>query len=192
MAEVFQGRVTTEPFSGASHTVGKIRTLAVKCQKHYPLRLLAEEIIGRLQSKDCLSEIAACYWWVIGNTRYANDPRNVELVRSPAEVLSRLERATSQLLETARGQAQWKPSLDCDDIVCLLCGLFLCMGREVQIVTVAFNDSFVRGQRQYSHVYIRVREPYSKTWIVLDPVAAETAHKMLSRVKAAKIWPIAA
>jgi hypothetical protein len=183
--------VTTEPFRGAPHTVRNIRGLAVECQKHYPLRLLAEEIVGRLESKDYLSEILAVYYWVLGNTRYANDPRNVELVRSPREILARLRRVVAQLLPVARGGAKWRPSLDCDDLVCLLVGLFLCLGREVQIVTVAFADSFVRGARQYSHVYIRVREPRSGTWIVLDPVAAEGAATMLGRVKAAKIWPVA-
>jgi len=189
--QAYARRVTQEPFRGAPHTVDKIRKLAVKCQRHYPLRELAEEIVGRLTSKDFLSEILACYYWVLGNTRYANDPRNVELVRSPAETLSRLKENVRLLLEDARGQAKWRPSLDCDDLVCLLCGLFLCLGREVQIVTVAFHDAFVRGQRQYSHVYIRVREPRSNTWIVLDPVAAEDAAQMLSRVKAAHIYPVA-
>lgn len=185
-------RVTQEPFRGARHTVENIRRLALKCQRHEPLRQLAEEIVGRLGSKDYLSEILAVYYWVLGNTRYANDPRNVELVRSPAVQLDRLQRVTRQLIETARGTVKWRPSLDCDDLTCLLVGLFLCLGREVQIVTVAFQDAFVRGERQYGHVYIRVREPRTGTWIVLDPVAAEDAANMLKRVKAAKIWPVAA
>jgi hypothetical protein len=186
-----QGRVTSEPFRGAPHTVAKIRRLAVQCQRHYPLRLLAEELIGRLDSKDSLSEILAVYYWVLAHTRYANDPRNVELVRSPREVLSRLQRVVDQLLPVAQGSSTWRPSLDCDDLVCLMVGLFLMIGREVQIVTVAFHDAFVAGQRQYSHVYIRVREPRTGTWIVLDPVAAEGATAMLGRVKAAHIWPVA-
>ncbi len=161
------------------------------CQEVYDLRLLAEEIIGRLPSKDYLSEILAIYYWVLGHTRYANDPRNVELVRSPEEVIARLQDHVARLLPVARGEATWKPSLDCDDLCCLLCGLFLQVGREVQIVTVAFNENFVHGQRQYGHVYLRVREPRTSTWIVLDPVAAEGAAEMLSRVKAFKIWPVA-
>lgn len=168
-----------------------IRKLAVECQQHYPLRLLAEAIVGRIGSKDFLSEILAIYYWVLGNVRYANDPRNIELVRSPREVLERMQRAVEALRERADGgTTKWKPSLDCDDLTCLLVGLFLILGREVQIVTVAFNDSMVRGARQYGHVYIRVREPRTSTWIVLDPVAAESAAEMLGRVKFAKIWPV--
>lgn len=185
------GRVIQEPFAGAPHTVGHIRRLAVECQAHYPLRLLAEEIVGRLGSKDYLSEILAPYYWVLGHTRYANDPRNVELVRSASETLSRLKDHVARLLPVARGESQWRPSVDCDDCVALLAGLFLCLGREVQIVTVTFDKKYVQGVRQYGHVYLRVREPRTGTWIVLDPVAAEGAAEMLSRVKAFKIWPVA-
>lgn len=183
------GSVTAEPFRGAAHTVHKIRQLAVTCQRHLPLRNLAESIVGRLESKDFLSEILAIYYWVLANTRYANDPRNVELVRSPKVTLQRVQQAVDQL--SAGGPGQWRPSLDCDDLVCLMAGLFLCLGREVRAVTAAFQHQHVRGQRQYSHVYLQVREPRSGAWIVLDPVAAEGTAQMLSRAKAVKVWPIA-
>ena len=74
----------TEPFKGAPHTVEHIKRCALGAQRYYPLRLLAEDIVGRLDSKDYLSEIMAVYYWVCGHTRYANDPRTIELVRSPA------------------------------------------------------------------------------------------------------------
>lgn len=162
-----------------------VKRVALAAQTHYPLRLLAEEIVGQLGSKDYLSEILAIYYWVLGHTRYANDPRTVELVRSPKEMLARLERAVASL------RGGWRPSLDCDDMTALLAAMFLSMGREVQIVTVAFKNAFYRNQRQYGHVYLRVREPRTGHWIVLDPVAAEGAGEMLRRVVAAKIWPIA-
>ena len=147
--------------------------------------------MGALPSKDYLSEICAVHYWVLAHTRYANDPRSVELVRSPSEVLARLQRHVKLLLEDARGEQRWRPSLDCDDMTCLLVALLLVLGREVQIMTVAFRDAWVRGQRQYSHVFVRVREPTTGQWIVLDPVAAEGAASMLSRVRATMIWPIA-
>lgn len=163
----------------------------MECQEYYPLRLLAEQIVGRLGSKDYLSEILACYYWTLGHTRYANDPTNVELVRSPAEVFARLQENVTRLMAVAKGETAWRPSLDCDDMVAVETGLFLSLGRNVQIVTVAFEDKFVNGTRQYSHVLIRVKEPRTGTWIVLDPVAAEGAAGMLARVKAFKIWPVA-
>lgn len=174
-----------EPFKGAPHTVDQIKRVAVEAQSFYPLRLLAEDIIGRLGSKDFLSEILAIYYWVLAHVRYANDPRNVELVRSPREVLARVKRAVVQL------RGGWRPSLDCDDITALLVFLFLSIGREVQIMTVAFRDMVHNGQRQYQHVFIRVREPRTNQWIVVDPVAAEDTAEMLRRSVAVKIWPIA-
>lgn len=184
--------VAWEPFRGAPHTVAQIKRLALEAQSRYPIRLLAEDIIGRLQPKDFLSEILAIYWWVVGHVRYANDPRTVELVRSPREVLARIERAVAQLRQVAADPSlRWRPSLDCDDLTALFAALFLSIGREVRIVTVAFRDAFFAGKRQFQHVYLQVREPRTMQWIVLDPVAAEETPRMLSRIKAAKIWPIA-
>lgn len=181
----------TEPFHGAPHTVEHIKRAALESQSHYPLRLLAEDIVGRLGSKDYLSEILAVYCWVVNNTRYANDPRTVELVRSPREVVSRLYANIDRLRSNFSGKTKWRPSLDCDDLSTLLAGLFLSLGREVRIVTVAFRNAFYNGKRQYQHVYVQVREPRTLQWIVLDPVAAETTGEMLRRTKAVKIWPIA-
>lgn len=162
-----------------------IKRAALEAQTEYPLRLLAEDICGHLDSKDYLSEILAVYYWTLANVRYMNDPRTVELVRSPAEILGRLRSAVR------RANNGWRPSLDCDDIVALLVALFLIMGREVQIVTVAFKNFFHKGQRQYQHVFIRVREPRTHRWILLDPVAAEDTRQMRSRIVAVKIWPVA-
>lgn len=182
---------TTESFRGAGHTVRHIKRVALEVQSWYPLRLLAEDIIGRLQSKDYTSEILAIYYWVLANTRYANDPRTIELVRSPQELLARLQKNVVALRGVFAGKFGWVPSLDCDDLSALFTALFLSIGREVRIVTVAFRDAFVRGKRQYQHVYVQVREPRTLQWIVLDPVAAEGTSDMLKRVKAVKIWPVA-
>lgn len=170
--------VAQASFRGAPHTVAAIKRAALESQGHIRVRLLAEEIISGLESKDALSEVLAIYYWVLTNTRYANDPRTVELVRAPYIVVD----------EIARGKV---PSLDCDDIVALVAALLLSIGREVQVVTVAFMHAFYRGQRQYTHVILRVKEPRTRAWIVLDPVAAMQSRQMLGRVVAAKIYPIA-
>ena len=127
------------------------------------------------------------------HTRYANDPRTIELVRSPRDLLERLKQNVNALRDVfAQGShGTWKPSLDCDDLTALIAALCLSLGREVRICTVAFKNMFFRGTRQYSHVYLQVREPRTLAWIVMDPVAAETTPEMLGRIKAIKFWAIA-
>lgn len=159
--------------------------------------MLAEDIVGRLGSKDYLSEILAVYHWVCANTRYANDPRTVELVRAPGELLQRLLENAQALRavwadsSNDANATKWRPSLDCDDLTGLLAALFLSLGREVRIVTVAFKNMYYNGKQQYQHVYLQVREPRTMQWVIVDPVAAESTGQMLKRVTAVKIWPIA-
>jgi hypothetical protein len=166
------------PFKGAPQTVALIKRYALEAQRDPSVRLLAEEIVSGLGSKDYVSEIAAVYYYVLNHTRYANDPRTVELVRRPARIVA----------ELARGKT---PSLDCDDLVVLQAALLLSLGREVRIVTIAFRKAMYRGQVQYSHVYLQAKEPRSSKWIVLDPVAAEETAAMLKKGQAIKIWPLA-
>lgn len=166
------------PFRGADHTVALIKRYALEAQSNPRVRLLAEEIVSDLNSKDYLSEIAAVYYFILENTRYANDPRTVELVRRPERIIAEMESGKT-------------PSLDCDDMVVILAALLLSLGREVRVVTVAFQKAVYKGKVQYSHVYLQAREPRSGQWLVLDPVAAEETQKMLSRGVEFKIWPVA-
>jgi hypothetical protein len=166
------------PFRGAPQTVALIKKYALKAQSDPSVRLLAEEIVSGLGPKDYVSEIAAIYYYVISHTRYANDPRTVELVRRPERIIA----------EIRRGKV---PSLDCDDLVVFQAALLLSLGREVRAVTIAFQKIQHLGQVQYSHVYLQVKEPRTGRWIVLDPVAAEETAAMLKQGKAIKIWPLA-
>lgn len=155
-----------------------IKKYALEAQSSPEVRLLAEDIIQGLGSKDCLSEIMAIYYFVLNNVRYSNDPRTVELVRRPERLIWEL-------------QNEKTPSADCDDLVCLQSALLLSLGREVRAITVAFERVTHKGETQYSHVFLQTREPRSGKWIVLDPVAAEDTPNMLQRVQVMKIWPIA-
>jgi hypothetical protein len=135
-------------------------------------------LIQNISGKDYLSEALAIYNGVLRYTRYASDPRTIELVKRPEWIIKQIGAGRT-------------PSIDCDDMTGLLAALLLSLGREVRAVTVAFRDSFHAGTRQFSHIYVQFREPRSGLWITLDPVAADETNQMLSRVKALKIWPIA-
>lgn len=165
-------------FRGAPQTVETIKRYALESQRDPSVRMFAEQVVQHLGPKDYLSEALALYYAVVRSTRYANDPRTVELVKKPTWVVNQI-------------RAGARPSLDCDDLTALLAALLLSLGREVRVVTVAFNNAFHNGQRQYSHVFLQVREPRTAKWVVLDPVAAEDTATMLRRVRAIKIWPLA-
>lgn len=156
-----------------------MRDAALRAQHDYSVRRLAESICAGLPSKAYLDEYLAIYYFVLSHCRYMRDPRTVELVRSPKLV-------AQQLLA---GQT---PSLDCDDMAAFINALTLATGGESRLVTVAFGRPiFVRGQRQYSHVFAQAREPQGNGWVTLDPVAADKTNQMLRRVRSAKIWPVA-
>ena len=154
-----------------------MRRAALEAQHSYEVRKLAEAVCGGLPSKAYVDEYLALYYFVLAHCRYMRDPRTVELVRSP----------------TVIARALWSgqtPSVDCDDMACLLAALVLAVGGRPRFVTVAFRDAFYRGERQYSHVYCQAQEPQTGAWIALDPVAADQTKSMLRRVKAYKVWAV--
>ena len=165
-------------FGGAPSTVALMKRYALESQRDPAVRLFAETLTQHVSSKDYLSELLAVYNGVLRYTRYANDPRTTEMVKRPELVVKQI----------ASGHV---PSLDCDDLACLLCALLLSLGRETRVVTAAFRNSFHNNERQFSHVYAQAREPRTGKWITLDPVAAEDTKAMLGRVVALKIWPVA-
>lgn len=156
-----------------------IRDAALRSQKFYHVRKLAEEVCRGLRPKDYVSEALAILRFVESNTRYTRDPRAIELVKAPYVVVSQLK----------SGQ---KPALDCDDQAALIAALALMVGFEVRIVIVAFDNLFYKGERQYTHVFCQVREPRTRAWLTLDPVPApgrtEAMHK---RIVAARVYPVA-
>lgn len=166
-------------YLGAPQTVRLMARSALSDRQHFETRQLCEAVCEGLDSKDYTSEVIAMYNLALQRCRYMRDPKRVELVRAP-HVIAEL---------IMKGH---RPSIDCDDYATFLAACSIAMGGTVEIVTVAFSDMFFDGERQYSHVFIRVLEPRTRTWIVLDPVAAEKTPEMLRRVRAAKIWPIAA
>jgi hypothetical protein len=166
-------------YLGAPQTVRLMAKSALEDANHFETRQLCESVCERLDSKDYTSEYLALYYFLLGHTRYMRDPKRVELVRAPWVISQQIMRGH-------------RPSIDCDDASTWLAAAVMSVGGTVEIVTVAFSDMFYEGERQYSHVFDCATEPRNRTRIVLDPVAAERTPQMLRRVKAAKVWPIAA
>lgn len=171
-------RVLQFDYRGAPQTISVMRHAVLSSQQDLSVRSIAESVCQHLPSKDYTSEYLALYYMVLGRCRYMRDPRTVELVRAPHIVCRDL-------------LAGKTPNLDCDDEATLLAALIMAVGGTAELVTVAFRDLVYNGQRQYSHVLVRAQDPRSKQWIVLDPVAAEKTAEMQSRVRYAKLWPIA-
>ena len=165
-------------YRGAPQTIEVMRRAALDSQSNLAVRQLAEAACARLDSKDYTSEYLALYNLLLQTCRYMRDPRTVELVRAPYLV-------AQEILQGGR------PSLDCDDLSAMLAAMILAVGGSVRFVTVAFRNAFFNGARQYSHVFAQALEPRTGLWIVLDPVAAEKTNDMMTRIKAAAVWPIA-
>lgn len=165
-------------YRGAPQTINVMRHAALDSQSNIAVRQLAEVACAGLDSKDYTSEYLALYNLVLQRCRYMRDPRTVELVRAPYLVAE----------EILRGG---RPNLDCDDMSALLGALILSVGGNTRFVTVAFRNAFHNGNRQYSHVFAQALEPRTGLWIVLDPVAAEKTDDMMTRVRAAAVWPVA-
>lgn len=134
------------------------------------VRSQTELVIGDLWPKDYVGEISAICNWVAERVRYVNDPMHVELLKDPQRLVEEIQ---------ARGIARG----DCDDIAGLIATMCLQVGRHAQFVVVGFG-----AKGQYTHVFCRVQEPKSGTWIVCDPVAGSDVAGMLSRVTTFEIW----
>lgn len=165
-------------YRGAPQTVDVMRRAALSSQSHLVVRRLAEYICQQVDSKDYSSEYIALYNFSLQRCRYMRDPRTVELVKAPYVIAEEIF-------------GGGRPSIDCDDYASLLAALVLAVGGTARFVTVAFKNAFFNGQRQYSHVFVQALEPRTGQWIILDPVAAEKTREMVSRVKAAAVFPVA-
>lgn len=162
------------PFTGPADTVREMIKAIVgpRGEQSTLVRSLKDHVIREIQPKDYLSEILAIRNFVHEKCKYSNDALGVEQVQDP-------ERLVDQINKYGKAVG------DCDDIATLMGALCRHLGREVEIVIVGFGR---RGS--YSHVFVRVKEPKSGTWIVLDPVAGTDEAAMLRRVTTYQIWKL--
>jgi len=162
------------PFNGPADTVREmIRAVVGKRGEQSTLvRGMKDHIIRNVQPKDYLSEILAVRNFVHEKCKYSNDALGVEQVQDP-------ERICDQIIKYGTAVC------DCDDIATLMAALCRQLGRETEFVIVGFG-----APGSYSHVFVRVREPKTGSWIVLDPVAGTNEASTLARVTTYQIWNI--
>lgn len=154
---------TVRSYKGPADTLNKMaeHALGSDGERSILVRRFTEWIVGQVWPKDYLGEILAirnCFVqsaptmpWV-PMFRYLNDPRHVELVRTPS-------RMVKDILENGI------TTIDCDESACMAATMALQIGREVELVAMGFNPGSL------SHVAVRVKEPKSGQWILLDGVA---------------------
>jgi len=136
------------------------------------VRQMVEEIVRGLWPKDYMSEILAVRNFCTSHLRYVNDPLHIEMVKTP-------ERLVTEIRSWGVAAA------DCDEIAQLIATMALQLGREAEYVVAGFG-----APGDYSHVFTRVKEPKSGTWIVCDPVAGTDERTMLNRVTTYEIWSL--
>lgn len=137
---------TVEPLkrgsAGNHQTVSKIKELA-HLRKGNPLvRKLAENIIGKYQTKsqDFLDECFAIGDWVHKCFPYAKDPRGLESLKDPLTMIDQLKR--NELYG------------DCDDMALLICTLLLSIGHKPYLCIVRYPNR----PTGYQHIYVCVYE----------------------------------
>jgi len=167
--------VRLSQFRGPEHTLETMaqNALGPFGEKSMIVRQFTEWVIREVQPKDYLGELLAIRNIFVQPSpkrpttpmfRYANDPRHVEMVKTP-------ERMVKEIME------QGSCVCDCDDYSCMAATMCLQIGREVELVAVGFEPGSL------SHVGIRAKEPKSNTWIWLDGVAGPREQEAAKRAK---------
>lgn len=168
---------TLAPYRGPETTLNQMVAFArgEGGERSMIVRQFVEFFLRGIQPKDYLGEIIAIRNIFVqpspfipgGNTplfRYMNDPRHVEMVKTP-------ERCVREIMEHG------STLVDCDDISVCAGTFALHCGREVEFVALGFAPNTL------SHVGVRVKEPKSGRWIWLDGVAGPREKEAAGRAK---------
>lgn len=155
------------PFTGPDDTLHLMVELALgeRGERSPMVRSMKDHVVRKIQSKDYQGEIIAIRNFASERIRYSNDALGVEQVQDP-------QRISEEIINHGNAVG------DCDDIACFIGAMCRQLGRECEFVVVGFG-----APGQFSHVFTRVREPKTNTWIVCDPVAGTDEAGMLKKVK---------
>lgn len=174
---------TVRPFRGPFDTLKMMadHALGPRGEQSTPVRQFTEALVREIQPKDYLGEILAIRNVFVQPPpvesgapalfRYTNDPRHVEMVKDP-------ERLVHEILLFGSCLA------DCDDVSQMGGTMALVLGREVEFVAMGFSP------RELSHVAVRVKEPKSNQWILLDGVAGPREKEAADRAQEILYWSL--
>lgn len=174
---------SNRPFRGPFDTLQMMADLALgdRGEKSVLVRQFTEVLVREIQPKDYLGEILAIRNVFVQPPpvitgapalfRYTNDPRHVEMVKDPERIVHEI------VLYGAS-------TIDCDESAMLAGTMALCVGREVEFVAMGFSP------RELSHVAVRVKEPKSGAWILLDGVAGPREKEAADRAKELLYWSL--
>lgn len=178
MAITFLGSIpaaTYRPYRGPQDTLEMMASHALgdHGERSIIVRRFTEWVIGQVFPKDYLSEILSVRFvftqysptmpWV-PLIRYTSDPLHVEFIRTP-------QRCVQDIIESGF------TTVDCDESACLAAAMLLQLGRSVELVAMGFAPN------QLSHVAVRVKEPKSGRWILLDGVAGPREREAAGKAK---------
>lgn len=169
------GKASLGTFRGTPQTLQLMKQYALgpEGEQNFRVRQWTEAIVRDVAPKDYLSEILALHGWAKSPViRYTNDALHVEQVKSPARMLTEIEKTGKCLC-------------DCDEVALLLATMGLVLGREAEFVTVGFSSADV-----YTHVFTRLMEPRSHEWILVDTVAGTRDAEMANKVLVYKFYPV--
>jgi hypothetical protein len=169
--------VKLERYGGVEHSIEAMKRgiLSDRGAWSPKVRFAAERIVERVSPKDYLSEVLAIRHWVSAHAPYLRDPAHVEWIRDPQALLEAMEASPTGVVRC-----------DCDEISSLIAALWLAVGNQVELVTVAFD----RGPA--SHVFVRCKVPKAarNEWIVCDPVAGSKEAAMLKAFRRFWTYPL--
>lgn len=192
-ADVYDPRSLVPPphrlleYRGTPHTVEVMCALALgnRGERSIKVRRHAEQIVNNVRPKDYASEALAIYYWWCTAGRYTRDPLHVELLKDPERMVD--DAVAGRLV------------CDCDELALGIATDVLVLGGESRFVTVGFkahplwlpqSRAAIEAGNGFTHVFAQARDPRSKTWWALDPVAGRRVGRMLRRVKLARFYPI--
>ena len=136
--------------AGIARTVQIMRGLATGNEgaANGAVRAAALQITRNVPNRDFRAEIQAIFDWVKRNIKFRGEYK--EFLQSPVVTL-----------ELQAG--------DCDDHATLLAALLLTLGHQATFRTVATG-----GGKEFTHVYVTVRDKRSGQWIALDTTVAKS------------------